>query len=75
MGILERFQANNRAKLQELIDEEVLYMHDLYITKTTLVMLEANIEQDKIKELLVKYWDLRPSEASSFIQKALEQLE
>ena len=68
----EQFQANNRARRQELIDEQVSYVHDLDITNAASAMIEAGIEQSKIKELLIKYWDLRPSDASTFIQNALK---
>ena len=32
----------------------------------------SNKQQEIIKELLIKHWDLRPSDANLYIQKALE---
>lgn len=34
-------------------------------------MLEAEVDEHKIAELLIKYWDLRPSEATSILQDAV----
>ena len=74
MEWLKEFQADNRERRQELIDEEVSRMRDLDIKNATSAMLEAGVEQVQIKELLIKYWDLRPSEGDSFMQWALEEL-
>lgn len=32
-------------------------------------MIEADVEEDKIIQLLQKYWDLRLSEAREFVKK------
>ena len=71
----EAWQASNRARLQERIDEDVFQMQEIDITKTAMAMIEAEIDKDKIKNLLIKYWDLRPSEANRFIQRAEEDME
>lgn len=68
--IFENFQANNRARRQEQIDEEVSYIQDKDITLAAAAMIEAEVSKEKIKELLIKYWDMRPSDAEYFIQKA-----
>lgn len=68
--IFENFQANNRARRQEQIDEEVSYIQDKDIALAAAAMIEAEVSKEKIKELLIKYWDMRPSDAEYFIQKA-----
>ncbi len=66
-NFLEKFQFHNRAVRQELIDEEVAIMQEEYIFKAATALLEARVKEDKIKELLSKYWDLRPSDAAQFL--------
>lgn len=73
MEKIENFQANNRAKRQVLIDEEISYVQGFDIMNAAAAMIEAEVNREKIKELLIKYWDLRPSDADSFIQRALEE--
>ena len=75
MDSIEAFQASNRAKRQEKIDEEVLRVQGIDITKTVAAMIEVEIEKEKIKELLIKYWDIRPSEADQFIQRVENGIE
>ena len=72
---LEAFQAGNRARLQEIINEEVFRMQEIDITKAAIAMVEAEIDKAKIKQLLIKHWDMRPSEADYFIQRAEEDME
>lgn len=69
-GFFEEFQAGNRAKRQEMIDEEISKVQKEDIIKATSAMIDANVDEAKIKELLVKYWDLRPSETTYFLDKA-----
>ena len=69
-NLLEKFQSNNRAVRQKLIDEEVAIAKEEYIVKAAAALLEAKVKEDKIKELLSKYWDLRPSDAALFLQEA-----
>lgn len=66
-NFLEKFQFHNRAVRQELIDEEVAIMQEEYMVKAATALLEARVKEDKIKELLSKYWDLRPSDAAQFL--------
>jgi hypothetical protein len=72
-SFLEDLQARNRAARQEMIDDEVFKVRGEDISKTASAMLEANIKREKIIELLIKYWDLRPSEATYFLDKAEEE--
>ena len=71
---LEEFQAHNRARRQEEIDDAIFESTGDNILKAASAMLEAKIQNDKIKELLVKYWDLRPSDAEFFVEKAVSEL-
>ena len=43
-----------------------------HIVKAAAALLEARVKEEKIKELLSKYWDLRPSDATLFIKKAID---
>lgn len=70
---LEKFQARNRAVRQEMIDEEVAIAQEECIVKAAAAFLEAKVKEDKIKELISKYWDLRPSDAALFIQDAKDK--
>lgn len=69
-NFLEKLQSHNRAVRQEVIDEEVAIALEEYIVKAAAALLEVKVKEDKIKELLSKYWDLRPSDAALFLQKA-----
>ncbi len=40
------------------------------IVVTALAMLEAGVEKEKIKELMQKHYNLRPSEVDFFIEEA-----
>lgn len=72
-SFLEDFQARNRAARQEMIDEEVYKVKGEDIAKAASAMLEAKVKREKIIELLIKYWDLRPSDATYFLDKAEEE--
>lgn len=66
-NFLEKFQAHNRSVRQDIIDEEVAILQKEYIVMATAALLEAKVKENKIKELLSKYWDLRPSDAVLFL--------
>lgn len=70
MQKLQDFQAENRMRRQEEIDTAIFESTNENIFKSTSALLEANVEKGIIKNLLIKYWDLRPSEADFFIEKA-----
>ncbi|NMA74499.1 MAG: cell division protein MraZ [Bacteroidales bacterium] len=69
-NFLEKFQSHNRAVRQEMKDEEVAIVQEEYIVKAAAAMLDAKVKEDKIKELLSKYWDIRPSDAMQFLKTA-----
>ena len=65
-SILAKWSADTSDLLTLLQDKDIL--------KTASAMLEAKVKKEKISELLMKYWDLRPSEAEDFIQEAGRRL-
>lgn len=67
---IEKLQSHNHAVRQKMIDEEVAIVQEEYIVNAVASLLEAKVKEDKIKELLSKYWDLRPSDAAIFLQNA-----
>ena len=67
---LQEFQAHNRVVRQGQIDEGIFESTGKNILKAASAMLEAKVEREKIKELLIKYWNLRPSDADFFLDKA-----
>lgn len=67
---LQEFQTHNRDVLQDKVDTAVFEATGDNILKTASAMLEAKIKKEKIKELLIKYWNLRPSDVDFFIEKA-----
>ncbi len=69
---LQEFQANNWAIRQGEIDSAVFEATCDDILKATSAMFEAKVGKVKVKELLIKFWDLRPSEADYYIEKAEE---
>lgn len=69
-NFLEEFQSHNRSVRQEMIDEEVAIAQEEYIDKAAAALLEAKVKEDKIKELPSKYWYIKPSDATLFLQKA-----
>jgi len=60
---------NIRSGLQERLEDAAFEERIIGIENATAAMLEAQVETAKIEKLLVKYWDLRPSEAMFFIDK------
>lgn len=57
-----------RASFQSHLDEAAFEERVMGIENATSAMLELNIEENKIIEMLQKYWDLRLSEAKMFIE-------
>lgn len=52
-----------------------IYYHGWYksLELATAAMIESNLESNVIQNLLVKYWDLRPSEAEYLINENPEK--
>lgn len=55
---------------RRVVDEEVDNERWDNIEYAAMVMLESEVDTDQIKKMLIKYWDLRPSEASEVYQYA-----
>lgn len=54
--------------VREQIDDETLRIQAMDITRAAAALLDANVEEETIKGLLCRYWNLRPSEAYRFIR-------
>ncbi|HFI0144960.1 TPA: hypothetical protein ACGPBJ_001988 [Streptococcus suis] len=70
---------NNKPFFTEFIDrlreDHQMRLDDEYyrgffqsLELATAAMIEAGLDRKQITELLIKYWDLRPSEARSLIE-------
>ena len=57
-----------RARASERIDDERYDEMILGIEKATAAMVEAGVTSEVIIKMLQKYWDLRLSEAESFVE-------
>lgn len=66
--ILESIRNSHR----EIIDDVVFEERILGIENATAAMIEVGIEDRIIIQMLQKYWDLRLSEAKSFIDRQNE---
>ena len=62
-----------RGNINEHIDEAVFEEKIIGIQKATKAMLEAGVAKDVIIRMLQKYWDLRMSEANSFLEECGER--
>ena len=60
---------NIRERHNQDIDDAVLNETLLGIDKATVAMLEVGVDEKSISAMLIKHWDLRPSEANSFIDR------
>ena len=62
--ILNRFQEDNKMRLDDA------YYQGLFLSleRATAAMIEVGLDRKRIAELLIKYWDLRPSEAKNLIE-------
>lgn len=67
-----------KAGLQDVvmskIDEEVNIERWNNIEYTALAMVESHVEENQVLQMLMKYWDLRPSEAKKVYEFAVKKL-
>jgi len=56
-----------RGRYNQHIDDAVFNETLIGIDRATAALIEAGVEENTVVNLLVKHWDLRPSEARSFI--------
>lgn len=64
-GLLERIRENQQERLDDAAFEERI----AGIENATAAMIEAGVKHEKIIQMLQKYWDLRLSEAKSFVER------
>lgn len=58
-----------RASAQKRLDDVAFEERIVGIENATAAMLEVGVEEEKIIQMLQKYWDLRPSEATTFVHR------
>lgn len=75
-NFLESVQERMRSNRQLLIDNAVYTERQNCISISTMMLLEAEVDEEKIVFLLQKYWDLRSSEARniSYLQKTGDKM-
>ncbi len=75
-NFLESVQERMRSNRQLLIDNAVYTERQNCISISTMMLLEAEVDEEKIVFLLQKYWDLRPSEARNilYLQKTGDKM-
>ena len=61
---------NFRRKYQQHVDEAVEDEFFCGIHRTICAMMEANVDDKKIIDLLIKYWDLKPSDAKEYFESS-----
>lgn len=62
--ILDRLREDHQLRLDDAYYQGFFQSLEL----ATAAMIEAGIDRKQITELLIKYWDLRPSEAGNLIE-------
>lgn len=67
--LLDSIRESNQEKLDDAAFEERI----IGIENATAAMIEVGIEDDKIIQMLQKYWDLRLSEAKEFVERQKKQ--
>ena len=60
-----------RKNMDDYKREEVLRKNEDDILKAAAALSEAEVEKEKIIELLCKYWKLRPEDARSILVRAI----
>lgn len=71
LEILERWKEAEQIRLDDVAFNERI----IGIEKATSVLLELKIDEEKIIQMLQKYWNLRRSEAKEFISEEKQLLE
>lgn len=67
--LLEGIREDHQRKLDDAAFEERI----VGIENATAAMLESGVNEEKIIQMLQKYWDLRLSEAKEFLRRQKEQ--
>lgn len=61
-----------REDMQSRLDDAAFHERIIGIRNATGAMIEAGVEDEIIIQMLQKYWDLRLSEAKSFVKRQHE---
>lgn len=64
-----------RSSFQEKLDDEAFEERIIGIENATAAMLEVEVDEEKIIQMLQKYWNLRLSEAKEFIRRQKKMLQ
>ena len=64
-----------RASAKGRLDDAALEERVIGIGNTTAAMMESGVEDDKIIQMLQKYWNLRLSEAKEFVVRQKRTIE
>ncbi len=62
--IRDRLRANYQQHIDEATEDEFF----VGIDRAVCAMLEANVDDNKIIDLLIKYWDIKPSDAKYYFE-------
>ena len=67
-GILDEILQRIRTDAQDHMEEAAIHERIDCIYKTAQILKDLEIDNEKIISLLQKYWDLRRSEAETFLE-------
>lgn len=73
-GLIPELQQRMRDERDSVIREAVEAEHSNNIAIAAMAMLDAGLSDSVVSQMLQKYWDLRLSEASEFLEWAQSQL-
>lgn len=68
-GFSRELLGNIRESVQDRLDDAAFEERIVGIENATAAMIEVDVEEDKIIQMLQKYWNLRLSEAKDFIKR------
>lgn len=72
-GLGRELLDNIRKSAQDRLDDAAFEERIIGIQNATASMIEVGVEEDKIIHMLVRYWDLRLSEAKEFVERQRKQ--
>jgi hypothetical protein len=72
-GFGRELLGNIRESAQDRLDDAAFEERIVGIENATASMIELGVEEDKIINMLQKYWDLRLSEAKEFVDRQRKQ--
>lgn len=63
-----------RERHYDSLEERAFYERTKGIENATAALCEAKVKDDLIVSLLIKYWNIRPSDAKDFLQQTKKSL-